>query len=265
MLNLYDLPDWLMGVCIVGTIVGLSYACYFLVLRIWRRSFTDEETNVSMTVLTVIATITSLLLAFVAVSVWESFNDAEEAVVNEANSVSELARDLAIFDSAQSRDARHMLREYADMVVNVEWRDMQRGASNKEVWNTFDRMFLAIGNLEPDTPRRAALMPEIFASTNQLLDDRRIRLHTSQSAVPLTLWVVVLLGAALTIGTTVVLAPTRFHYWIVGLLAMSIALVFYLVVAMDRPFAGEQSISAEPFQLAIENMNRWDAEIAPKR
>lgn len=261
MLFLYDLPDWLMGVCIVGTIVGLSYACYFLIHRLWRRSFTDDETNVSMTVLTVIATITSLLLAFVAVSVWESFNAAEDAVVNEANSVSELARDLAIFDSAQSRDARRMLREYAEMVVNVEWRDMQRSESNREVWNNFDRMFLTIGNLEPDTPRRAALMPEIWARANDLLDERRTRLHTSESAVPLTLWAVVLLGAALAIGTTVVLSPTRFHFWIIGLLATSIALVLYLVVAMDRPFAGEQSIGPEPFHLAIENMKRWDAEI----
>jgi len=59
-----------------------------------------------------------------------------------------------------------------------------------------------------------------------------------------------------------VLTPTRFHLSMVGLLSMSIALVFYLIVAMDRPFAGEQSISPEPFQLAIENMQRWDSEIA---
>ena len=56
-----------------------------------------------MAVLTVIATIYALLLAFVAVSVWQSFGAAETAVVNEANSVGELARDLSIFDSAESR------------------------------------------------------------------------------------------------------------------------------------------------------------------
>jgi phosphotransferase system glucose/maltose/N-acetylglucosamine-specific IIC component len=64
MLILYDLPDWLMAVVIVGTIVGLSYAGYFLVHRIGHRSFSEAETNVAMTVLTVIATVTSLLLAF---------------------------------------------------------------------------------------------------------------------------------------------------------------------------------------------------------
>ena len=265
MLLLYDLPDWLMAAVIVGTVVGLSYAGYFLVHRVWRRSFSEEETNVSMNVLTVIATVTSLLLAFVALSVWESFGAAETAVVEEANSLGALARDLALFDSDQSREARRMLREYAAMVVNVEWHDMQHGESNIEVWKSFDRIYLAIGNLEPDTPRRSALLPEIWARTNELLDQRRTRLHASEASVPPALWAVVAIGTALTIGTTVVLSPTRFHLWIIGLLAMSIGLVIYLVLAMDRPFAGHQSITSEPFQLAIENMERWDTEIAHRR
>jgi heme/copper-type cytochrome/quinol oxidase subunit 2 len=79
MLFLYNLPGWLMAVCIVGTVVGLAYPGYFLIRQVWRRSFTDVETNVSMAVLTVIATIYALLLAFVAVSVWQSFGAAETA------------------------------------------------------------------------------------------------------------------------------------------------------------------------------------------
>jgi hypothetical protein len=265
MLILYDLPDWLMAVVIVGTIVGLSYAGYFLVHRIGHRSFSEIETDVAMTVLTVIATVTSLLLAFVALSVWESFGAAEQAVVEEANSVGALARDLAIFGSEQSAYSRSLLREYADMVVKHEWPDMQRGESDFEVWKAFDRMYRAIGTLEPDTPRRAALQPEIWARTNELLDQRRTRLHTSEAAIPPVLWAVAAIGTALTIGTTVVLSPTRFHLWIIGLLGASIGLVFYLVVSMDRPFLGEQSIGPDPFRVAIENMERWDVETGPKR
>jgi hypothetical protein len=74
--------------------------------------------------------------------------DSEDAVVQEANTIGELARDLSIFDSAQSREARRMLRDYADMVVKVEWRDMQRGQANAEVWTAFDRMFLTVGTGE---------------------------------------------------------------------------------------------------------------------
>ena len=32
---------------------------------------------------------------------------------------------------------------------------------------------------------------------------------------------------------------------------------------MDRPFAGKESISPAPFEIAIGNMQEWDSVIAP--
>ena len=176
MLFLYDLPNWLMGVIVIGTILGLSFGGYFAFHRWWRPVFTDDNKSVAMVVLSVVATINSLVLAFSAISVWESFGAADAAVVAEANSVSALARDLAVFDSVQSREARCQLREYTDQVVRVEWCDMQRGQANIDVWNTFDRMFLAIGRIEPDSARHSALLPEIWERANELRKQRRSRL-----------------------------------------------------------------------------------------
>src|SRR5262245_27957737 len=105
MLFLYDLPDWLMAVVIVATFVAASYAAYFSYHRLVRPSFSDEHKSVGMTILTVVATVSALLLAFLAVSVWESFGAAENAVVDEANTIGALARDLAIFDSPESQQA----------------------------------------------------------------------------------------------------------------------------------------------------------------
>ena len=104
------------------------------------------------------------------------------------------------------------------------------GNANTGVWNRFDRMF-----------------------------------KTSQAEVPGTLWTVVLLGTFLTMIVTVVLPPSRFNVAMVGALMLSIGLVFYFVVAMDRPFAGKESISPQPFEIAIVNMERWDSIIAPAK
>ena len=260
---LYSLPDWLMAICVVGGIVSIALIGYFVFHWTCQPKFTDDNKSVALTVLTVVATINSLLLAFLAVSVWQSFNAADDAVVQEANTVGALARDLAIYGTAEARDARQQLREYANVVVTTEWQDMKRGEASPRAWDQFDRMFAVIGTLEPDTPRRTVMLPEIWARANELLKQRRTRLHTSESKVPMTLWMVVLLGSILTIGTTYALTPSRFHVSMLGVTAASTALVFHLIVAMDRPFAGEQSIDAGPFRLAIDNMNRWDTQIAP--
>ena len=262
MIFLYDLPNWLLGVIIIGTVFIASFATYFLFHRLFKPVFTDDNKAVALVVLTVIATVNSLLLAFSAISVWEAFGAAEAAVVQEANSISEMARDLAVYDSPESRETRRQLRAYAEKVVAVEWADMQRGEANSDVWNMFDRMFQSVGALEPDTPKRTILLPEIWARTNELVKERRSRLYTSESEVPGTLWAVVLLGSAVTMMATFVLPPNKFHHWMVGLVALSFGLVFFLIVAMDRPFAGKESISPEPFTLAIINMQRWDTVIA---
>jgi hypothetical protein len=261
MLVLYDVPNWLMGVIIVSITMTVTFAGYFLLRRAWRPAITEADASVAMSILSVIATVHSLLLAFSAVSVWDSFGSAEEAVVHEANTVGALARDLVLFDSAESREAHRLLRAYAELVVNTEWHTMRSGEANLETWTAFDRMFLVMGRIEPDTPRRVALLPEILARANELLKERRSRLYTSAASVPGTLWSVVLIGTLLTLATTFVLPPTTFNIFMIGQVSLSIGLVFFLIVAMDRPFAGKESISPAPFELAIDNMRRWNAEI----
>ena len=62
-----------------------------------------------------------------------------------------------------------------------------------------------------------------------------------------------------------VLRPTHFNLTLIAALSFSIGLVFYFIIAMDRPFAGEESISPAPFESAIANMQRWDREVAASR
>jgi hypothetical protein len=259
-LFLYDLPNWVVGLLVSGVSVLFALAGYVLFRRLYRHEFDAEERELAMSVLGVVATINSLLLAFSAVSVWESFGDAEEAVVHEADTIAELSRDLAVFGSEESAQARLLLFDYAGVVINREWSAMRSGGAEMEAWRTIDSMFRAVGTIEPDTPRRTTLLPEIWARTNELLMHRRDRLHASQAEVPLTLWIVVFVGTVMTMLTTYVLPPTRFNLAMITSLALCMGLVFYFIIAMDHPFAGEESISSEPFQTAIDNMRRWDLE-----
>jgi hypothetical protein len=255
---LYSLPNWLLGILISGLSVGGALAAYALFRRLVRLDFSADDRGLAMSVLGIVATINSLLLAFSAVSVWESFGSAEEAVIREGDTVGELARDLAVYGSPESRAAREQLRRYTQLVVSDEWIAMRDGNASDEAWLASDAMFRAVASLEPDTPRRQALLPEIWARSNELVGHRRDRLYMTQAEVPGTLWTVVLAGTILTLLTTFVLPPTRFNIGMIASLAFSLGLVFFFIIAMDRPFAGKESISAAPFQSALDNMSRWD-------
>ena len=125
--------------------------------------------------------------------------------------------------------AREVLRKYVTVVLNDEWPALQRGEAHADAWQTIDNLFRAIGKVEPDTPKREALLPEIWQRTNDLVKLRRDRLYASQSEIPTTLWTVVLVGTFLTITTTYVLAPSRFNVWMIGTLAFSMGLVFFFL------------------------------------
>jgi hypothetical protein len=258
MMFLYDLPNWAMGATVSTLILALSLGGYLFFRRLHGGEFSEEERSVAMSMLGVVATINSLLLAFSAVSVWDSFGTAEETVLHEADTVGQLARDLAVFGSMESRQSRLLLREYVETVVREEWEAMRDGRASDAAWAKNDEFFHSIGELEPDTPRRAALLPEIWGRVNELVGHRRDRLNISQAEVPGTLWTVVFVGTVLTMLTTFVLPPTRFNIAMIVALAVTMGLVFFFIVAMDRPFAGEESISPEPFESAIGNMERWD-------
>jgi hypothetical protein len=104
MLALYDLPHWIIGVGIVSTVVALTYAGYFTVRRAWSPVLTESNTTVAMSILAVIATVHSLLLAFAAVSVWDSFKSGPFAG---KESISAASFQLAI-DNMRYWDAENM-------------------------------------------------------------------------------------------------------------------------------------------------------------
>ena len=130
MMFLYDIPQWVMGVLIVGTCVATIVTAYlFTRNRMGHAVFTDTQVGAALSFLGVMATVTALLLAFTAVSVWESFSTAETAVVNEANEAAELARDLAVYGPV-AVPAREAVREYVLLAVDVEWPLMASASSS---------------------------------------------------------------------------------------------------------------------------------------
>lgn len=259
-IQLYDLPNGLLGLLICGGWTAIGLAGYFAFHRVCRVQFADSEKNLAVALLAVVATVNSLLLAFSAISVWESYGQADKAVRGEAVTIGALARNLAVFGTAESRTAHGLLSGYARTVLEDEWPAMRSGQPSETAWSAFEQVFNAVGHLDPTTPHETALMPQVWTLTNELLKYRRERLYASEAEVPSTLWIVVVAGTLLTIATTYVFPRTAFNATAVGLLSLSLGLVFFFIVAMDRPFAGSESIGPGPIASALSKMERWNHE-----
>jgi uncharacterized membrane protein HdeD (DUF308 family) len=255
---LYVMPHWAMGFLVIGGTVAASFAIYGVMHRVMKLKLAPEEAAGGPAMAGILATVTSLLLAFTAVSVWEAFRNAEGAAFNEATAATMLARDLASYGSPSADAAREELRGYLRSVVDEEWPLLQKAQVSQDSRVRLDHIFRAIALITPRNTRDEIVAAEIWARINDLAKFRRERLASAEAGVPSTLWAVVLAGTLLTIVCAGTMPPNAFGWSMMGALSCSFGLVFFFILAMDKPFSGRESVPPAAIEETLANMDFWD-------
>ncbi len=109
---------------------------------------------------------------------------------------------------------------------------------------------------EPASEREKIVHAEVLRSLDTVVDQRRLRLQAVSTGLPSALWAVVLVGALINGVLTYLFWVENLwlHAALVALLAVFIALLVFLTAAMDNPFRGEFSVSAEAFQTILDKV-----------
>ncbi|KVD39347.1 hypothetical protein WI84_10105 [Burkholderia ubonensis] len=257
MLFLYNIPAAAMGALIVTATLAAALLGYAAFRRVLPARIDAEQRGMIVAMLSAVTTINSLLVAFSAVSVWSSYQAATDTVAAEAACATELSRDLAAFHVAGTGAdaARRALADYLARVVDDEWPQMQQhGRADPRAEAAFDRMFAAINRVTPADERERVLLAQAMARANEMVKYRQARLQNLESAMPGTLWAVMLVSSSLSLLLLYALPGTRFNVGLVSIWAVTLGLAFFFVLAVDRPFAGEVSVSAAPIRHALDGL-----------
>ena len=83
------------------------------------------------------------------------------------------------------------------------------------------------------------------------------RLLDAEEGLPTILWVVLIVGGAITVGFTYLfgLENTLLHTFMVAALAMIISLTLFTVAALDYPFKGDIRIHPAAFEQVLERFH----------
>jgi putative Mn2+ efflux pump MntP len=103
-----SLPIYGSGVLIVGGFVALTVIIGSVVARLFPQQIRMEHNDLAGFILAVIGVVYAVLLAFVAVTVWERFEAAETRSYEEASALSVVYRDAD--DFPQKQEIRSALR-----------------------------------------------------------------------------------------------------------------------------------------------------------
>ncbi len=248
---LYNHPTGEVGTIIVGLSVILSWIGLFLFDRVVHVSTRSRHNDVAGFIIAIIGVVYAVLLAFIAVAAWTSFDNANSIVQQEANLVGNLYRDSVAVSEPARGEMRQDLKAYVDHVVDSEW-PMQRNGEVDQAhgWVPVEKLHRTITGIDAKTRGEAVVEAEMLRTLNELYNARRTRLLAAEDGIPDTIWWILMLGGVTTVAFTYFfgMPSMRMHYAMTGVLAASMALVMVLIVALDWPFRGQVSISPEAYE-----------------
>jgi len=234
----------------------VALALLVLVRRSGRLKHLDSHHEVAGFLINIIGVVYAVLLAFTVIIVWQQFTDASHDVAQESNQVEDLWQMAGGFRPEVRDPMRAALTGYVKAVVDTEWQTMRNGRPSDQAAAAYRHVWAVFRSVEPRTQGEQALYAETLYTVNILSDARRTRLLDSEDHLPPVMWAALYLGAAITIGFTYLFQLSNYRLQIVMTVAVVavIALTLFLVIALNRPFAGVVTVDPDPFRQLLVRM-----------
>jgi hypothetical protein len=256
-INVLDqVPTWIVAVVLTAAAEIFAVGLMLLTRAIWGLDRLKLNNEVAGFKFAVVGVFYGVLLAFVVVAVWEEYRGTETAVRDEAKALVDLHRVSAALPFEAGFEIRRLLFTYTDHVRKYEWLTMARGKSSPDAAKDLDDLSSAIFELEPQGYRQLMLYQAALKLLAVIADNRNERLDSADGSMSGLLWLVLIVGASVTLGYPAFFGASNLiaQALMTAALAALVGLSLLLAVAFDYPFTGSVRISPQPFDQALEEM-----------
>jgi hypothetical protein len=240
----------------IGIIVVISVAGALLFHRYVPHAVLVEHNDIAGFVFAVVGVVYAVLLAFLAIAVWENFQAAEQRTYEEASRLTVVYRKSDLFP--QVHQLRAELKRYVHTIIEREWDDMYLGRHDPQAEAFAEHIAFQVRHLPVKTTAEQNVHAAIVQSMDEALVDRDFRTSQSTLGVNTFIWFILFIGAAATIGFAYFFAYS--NRWamiaIVAMLAFMLGLVMFLIAGVDYPFRGEIRVGPEAFENALHHFQK---------
>ena len=194
----------------------------------------------------------AVLLAFVVLEAFDSFNEARTGAETEATTMVQISRTADFFPPAQSDPINASVICYGRAVIHDAFPSMKEGKRSELVQHWVEQLEGTLKGLEPRSPKEEAAFLQLLEQEDERTEARRARISEATRALPGPVWFLVVLGALLTVGFALLFIDKREPFFVQGSVMAAIsALVtagILLVWFLDHPYEGETG-SIEPTEM----------------
>jgi hypothetical protein len=255
---LYDVPPARLSVWFIAVFVGFYWVGSIILRPILRQVVRSNSGSNDIVgyVLSCFCVFYGLLLGLIAVTAYQNVETAGANVTREAAALAALYEDVSRYPEPHGQNLRWLLRDYTRYLIKYAWPLQRQGIVPQEGTIRAEAFHDQLLEFQPRTPSEEIVHAEALRQFNEFLECRRMRLFSVQSALPASMWYVMILGAILNIAICW-LFDMRFITQLVlgGILAAYLGTMMHLIFDMNQPFRGDVSITAEPFEALYTRMN----------
>ncbi len=254
-----DIPVAVLIVLVAASMAGAAMA--FVHHKAQGPLLMDSGRGRSMVQVT--GTMFAVVLAFVILAAFQTFNGSRSGAQSEAGAVLDMSRTAALFPPAQRDELRTDFICYGRAVVNQEWPAMRSGHSSPAVdyWVTAYRA--EFGRLDLRSPREQLALQELLSEAAPRTSGRLQRLSDATPAVPTPLWLALIFGGCVAVSLQLAMADPREKLRIQGPLVAGLASVvaagLLVVFFLDHPYQNQVGgIQPKAMQQTLVTMQNLD-------
>jgi hypothetical protein len=245
---------WAVGLLLILVLPTLAVVAQLGIRRAWPSLAAGEQNDVAGFIFAVVGVIYAVLLAFVVIVTWEKFNSAESVIGEEASALRSIYRESTAFPPELREQLHDDVRRYATTVIEQEWPAMADGqAGDPTVVHVLDEMIVHLTSLPAGTPTQQEYVGAEVERFNDLVSARSRRLDFVEQGVADVLWIALVLGGGVTVGFAMIfgLRSAALHVLMTASLAMTIGVLLFVAIVIDRPFGGGVTVEPRPLERVL--------------
>jgi ABC-type multidrug transport system fused ATPase/permease subunit len=221
-----------------------------LVQRLVPSSRRQEHNDVAGFIYAVLGVAYAVLLAFVAIVVWENYETAESTMESEANELAGIYFLANRFSEPDQERIHDLARSYARVVVEEEWPMMEQGKTSSRASSLLSELRLSVQNLDTPTEADLVLYDQALTRFHDLANARRLRLVAATEGLPGILWIMLIGGGVVTVCFTYLfgLKNNWAHALMIAALTLVICAILLTIGLLEYPFAGEVKVQPDAFE-----------------
>ena len=203
-----------------------------------------------------ILVIYAIAIGLIAIATWENSVSAATAASHEASQIPVIYRSIPGLPEPVRDDIKRVLVKYTVSIIYEGWPAQACGEVTEAGIELLAELGRLISTFEPANSGQAVVQGALLRAFANLVEHRRLRVEASAYAVPGSLWVVVLLGATLSISSSYVFNIHSFavHALMTALLTSMIALLVFFIAATDHPYRGSNAIKPVAYEIVLHDL-----------